>query len=202
MAHYVRILSTSAEPVTLEYLRASLRKQHASAVLTLEAGTADQWEQIILTHGDGTEIAAIERNAFGASTLAFEELKEFSEEIAGEKPARAVEWLKNYFPRVQCIYACQLLSGTDHLNGWDIFGGVKEVIWNFAPAIFQADREGFSNEDGYHILWQFSDRVKGKWWMGIFENGQWIHFQMDLANQEHRHAFLDGRVPAGVQFAG
>ena len=78
---------------------------------------------------------------------------------------------------------------------------VRSAVWSAAPAILQADGEGFSNEDGYHILWQFSDSVSGKWWMGVLENGKWVHFQMDLGNPQHRSAFLAGEVPAAVKRA-
>jgi hypothetical protein len=67
-------------------------------------------------------------------------------------------------------------------------------------AIVQADGEGFTNEDGYHIIWDFSDQVTGPWWMAVLVNGRWVPFKMDLANRGHREAFLAGRVPAGVEF--
>lgn len=42
-------------------------------------------------------------------------------------------------------HSCQLLSSTEHLNGWEIFGAIKNTLWGFAPGIIQADgvlREG------------------------------------------------------------
>ena len=68
---------------------------------------------------------------------------------------------------------------------------VKNRIWSFAPSILLADNEGFSNEDGYHILWQFSGSVNGPWWMGVLCDDHWRHFRMDLGNREHREAFLE-----------
>jgi hypothetical protein len=93
------------------------------------------------------------------------------------------------------------LSGTDHKNGWEILGAVKDRIWSFAPSIMQADREGFSNEDGYHILWQFSESVDGAWWMGVLRDNKWVHFQMDLGDRKHREAFFRGEIPDGVTVA-
>ena len=96
-----------------------------------------------------------------------EESQGFIEEIQDYKPASAVAWLAKFLPSVRSIYAFQLLRGTDHKNGWDILGPVKNSIFDQATGIIQADGEGFSNEDGYHILWQFSDSVKA--------NGGWLY---------------------------
>jgi hypothetical protein len=199
MGYYIRVLSTSSECVPLAKLKKALYTFQAT--LSVEVGEEVAWEQLILSHADGREIACIERNLVTDSSLAAEELDEFREEIAGGKPSSAVTWLSHYFSRVRCIYASQLLSGTDHLNGWDIFGALKDVLWGFAPSIIQADREGFSNEDGYHILWQFSDDVKGPWWMGVLRDGEWQHFQMELGNRRQREAFFRGEIPAGAKRA-
>lgn len=81
--------------------------------------------------------------------------------VAECNPPNAAKWLVEYFSRVRCIYAFQVLSGTDHKNGWEILDNVRECIRLAAPSILQADNEGFSNEDGYHILWQFNDSAEG-----------------------------------------
>jgi hypothetical protein len=195
MGYYVRVLSTSSDCIPLSVLQSTLEKENLRASLSTDEDTSDDWEQLALIHDDGREIASIERNPVQEGSLGAEELAEFAEEVAGGKPANAASWLLDYFTRVRCIYAFQLLSGTDHKNGWEILGAIKSRIWSFAPSILQADREGFSNEDGYHILWQFSDSVDGDWCMVVIQDGQWRHFQMDLGNREQREAFFQGQVP-------
>src|SRR5262245_24969385 len=202
VGYYVRVLSTSADCVPLTSLRSALQKHGSQATLSQDENSApDNWTQLTLSHNAGPEIAAIERNIVEDGSLGAEELAEFADEIAGCQPASAMKWLLGFFPRVRCIYAFQVLSGTDHANGWEILGTVKNHIWSFAPSILQADNEGFSNEDGYHILWQFSDAVDGLWWMGVLREGSWQHFQMDLGNREQRSAFLQGNVPGSVKLA-
>jgi hypothetical protein len=39
----------------------------------------------------------------------------------------------------------------------------------------------------------------GAWNMGVLKDGRWLHFEMDLGNQQHRKAFLSGQVPAGAK---
>jgi len=199
MPYYVRVMSTAADCVPFRNLLAALDATKRDAGLTLDGGTEDDWSRILLEHADGTYIALIERNPVQPGSLADEELQEFSAEIEDCQPTSGRDWLRQFFPRVRCIYACQLLGGTDHKNGWQIFGRIKDAIWSFAPAINQADGEGFSNEDGYHILWQFSETVTGTWWMAVLVDGKWHRFEMDLGNPIHRAAFLARKIPLGVR---
>ncbi len=109
------------------------------------------------------------------------------------------KWLKSFLPRVKIIYAFQILGGADEGNGWEVINEIKELIWNKLGGIFQSDGEGFSNEDGYHILWQFSDSVSGHWNMAIKKTfGGWAAFEMDLGDNEQRQAFFIGKVPKGA----
>ncbi|MEQ1518614.1 MAG: hypothetical protein ABL931_19205, partial [Usitatibacteraceae bacterium] len=98
------------------------------------------------------------------------------------------------------IYAFQVLGETTD-SGWAAIGALKGKLWNALSGIFQADGEGFSNEAGYQIVWQFSERVSGPWWMGLLKDGAWVHFEIELGNQSHRDHFLNGQIPPGVKFA-
>ena len=199
MGYYIRVLTTSEQPLPVPHLETALRNDGLDATLHVEAGTAQDWSQLALRHADGTEIAALERNPVGPGTMGAEELEEFSSEIEDERPASAVKWLKEFFSKVKCIYALQVLSGTGHGKGWDILGRVKNTLHSAAPSILQADSEGFTNEAGYHILWKFSDTVTGKWWMGVLKDDRWHQFQMDLGNRKHREAFWKGEIPQGAK---
>jgi hypothetical protein len=199
MPYYIRVLSTATGCIPLETLQSRLKESKLEAVLSADQGTEDSWEQLILQHSYGPEIASIERNPVGTGSLGAEELAEFADEIADARPEQAVSWLREYFRRVKCIYAFQLLSGTDYKNGWDILYAVRNPIASHAPSISQADGEGFSNEQGFHILWQFSDSAHGQWNMGVLRDGQWVHFEMDLGNRDHREAFFKGEVPRGCE---
>src|SRR5689334_2667766 len=139
MGYYVRVLSTSAECVAVSVLNSELKKLKLDAELSGDVAAARDWEQLILSHSDGKQIALIERNVVEPGSLALEELAEFAGEVADCKPANAATWLREYFARVKCIYAFQLLSGTDHKNGWAILAAIKDRIWSSAPSILQAD---------------------------------------------------------------
>ena len=156
MGYYVRVLSTSADCVSLSALQSSLEEDKLQATLSTEEGAFDDWAQLILRHDDGQEIALIERNPVEQESLGSDELAEFADEVAECKPANAATWLLDYFSRVRCVYALQVLGGTDHKNGWEIFGVVKNRIWSAAPSILQAAQPGvavdcFAREIGHFL---------------------------------------------------
>lgn len=202
MAYYIRVLTPSEEVIPLARLEAALAHEKVAASLTIEDGSAEAWNQLLLSHKDGgEEIAVIERNPVTPGSLGSDERDEFIESIEGCRPESAAEWLRGYLPRVKTIYAFQILGGTDLRGGWQAVHCLQSALWSLLGGIVQADGEGFSNEASYHILWQFSDHVKGPWWMGVLQEGRWVHFQMDRGNRKQREAFLRGEVPKGAVLA-
>jgi hypothetical protein len=195
MGYYTRVLTKRDEWPPHAELVAALRKVHSKAVLSCDENDPERWEALVLSHADGREIAAIERNPVSEGTLGGEEIAEFVEEIQTCKPATAVPWLTGFLRSVKVIYCFQHLSGTEIDNGAAALGAVSEAIWARGDAILQADGEGFSNEDEHHILWQFSDRVSGPWWMAVLQAGKWVPFKIDLGDTKQRAAFLEGHVP-------
>jgi hypothetical protein len=198
MGYYIRLLAPRASAPAVSDLESAL-KRFKGIALKVEAGSATNWEQLVLEHADGTAIAAMERNLVKKGELGEEEIAQFMEELEEGEPASAAEWLKKYLRRVKCIYAFQILAGTNKGKGWGALYAVKDAIKDRTLGITQADGEGFSNEEGFHVLWQFSERVKGKWWMAVLRDGEWVTFPMELGNRKHREAFLRGEVPMGVK---
>jgi hypothetical protein len=132
--------------------------------------------------------------------LGKEELEEFREFIADCKPASAVKWLDQYFDKIKVIYAFQLLNNALEDDNYSIISIVRNTIWNKTGGILQADDEGFTNEDGYHILWQFLDNVTGDWHCAVLnETSSWERFCIDLGNIDQRHEFWAGKVPSSAK---
>ncbi len=195
MGYYIRVLGQNPANIPLEELRASAMP----AVIAVETGSVEAWEQLVLRHESGQEIAIIEKNPVAPGELGAEELQEFIDEVGIHSPQSAATWLQNYLPSVKVIYAFRLLNGTDVNDGWTPLHRVYDAVWDFTGGILQADGEGFSNEQGYTILWEFSDTVQGTWNVGVLkEDGNWVHFEMDLGNKQHRLSFWDGQVPDGA----
>ena len=123
------------------------------------------------------------------------EIEEFIEEIADCKPQSAVPWLESYLRKVKCVYAIQIFSGNFKNDGWAAVYAVRDAIQDSVGGIMQADGEGFSNEDGFHILWQFSGSAKGLWSMALIREGKWEVFQMQLTTEDTARHSAAARFP-------
>jgi hypothetical protein len=201
MGHYIRVLSPNPVRVPMSRLTEALEELGAPVALS---GDSDEtnWRQMILAHPEGKDIAVVECDLVEPDSLAEEEIGELLEEIAEAQPVSAVAWLQSYLPKVKAIYAIQVVAGANEGEGWDVVDTVRNALLAHAGGIIQADNEGFSNEEGYHILWQFDEDVDGSWWMAVLKSGKWVQFEMDLGDTDHRAAFLAGKVPGGVETVG
>lgn len=199
MGYYTRVLSKRVDAPTFQSLQSALSRGHHNAVLSCEDEGAIEWTNLLLSTSDETPIAVIERSPVTQGSLGQEEIEEFLEEIATCEPASAAKWLEEYLAGVKQIYAFQHLSGANADAGFEALQCVRNHVFGRGDAIVQADYEGFTNEDGYTILWQFSEDVEGPWWMAVLEDGKWVTFEMELGDLPHRVAFQAGRVPEGVR---
>jgi hypothetical protein len=205
MGYYTRVLSKQEEFPSIEELAQFIRSEHPDFKLTIEDGTEEEWESLLISSNDDVEVAVIERNPVTEGSLGQDEIAEFIEDTRDCKPESGVQWLADYLAEVKTIYAFQHLQGADTEEGGNVLHALRTMLWERGDAIIQADGEGFTNEDGYHIVWQFSDSVSGPWNMGVYKDSLWHHFKMDLGDPDHRAAFLEGEVPddlTSVQVAG
>jgi len=195
MSYYTRVLSKDEGLPPLDELALYIRTEHPQFKLTLESGTVEEWESLLLSGMDGVEVAVIERKPVFDGSVGQDEIADFIEEIQDCKPNSGVQWLEDYLASVKTIYAFQHLQGSETADGGNALHALRSKLWERGDAILQADNEGFTNEEGYHIVWQFSDSVSGAWNMGVLQDGVWRHFSMDLGDPDHRAAFMRGSVP-------
>jgi hypothetical protein len=195
VGYYTRVLSKHDDFPSFEELAQLISAEHPEYKLTIEEGREEAWESLLLSGKDEVEVALLERNPVTDGSLGQDEIAEFIEETQDCKPKSGVQWLAEYLDEVKTIYAFQHLQGADTEAGSNVLHALRSALWERGEAIIQADSEGFTNEDGYQIVWQFSDSVSGPWNMGVLQDGIWHHFEMDLGDPDHRVAFLKGRVP-------
>ena len=198
LGYYTRVLSKDEEFPSFEELAQLIRSEHPEFKLAVEEGSEEEWETLLLSGDDEVEVAVIERNPVYEGSIGEDEIADFLEDIRDCKPETGVQWLAEYLAEVRTIYAFQHLQGADTEEGGNALHGLRSALWERGDAIMQADGEGFTNEDGFHIVWQFSDSVSGPWNMGVLQDGVWLHFTMDLGDPDHRAAFLDGEMPDDV----
>ncbi len=194
MSYSTRVLSKDEEFPAFDELAQWIRSEHPEFKLTLEEGEEEEWESLLLSGNDDVEVALLQR----IPVFDQDEVAEFLEELEECKPESGVAWLKDYLAEVKTIYVFEHLRGADTEDGGNVLHALRTKIWERGDAIIQADLEGFTNEEGYHIVWQFSDSVSGPWNMAILQDETWYHFIMDLGDPDHRAAFLSGEVPADL----
>ena len=195
MGYYTRVLSKDEEIPSFEELAQLIRAEHPEYRLTIEEGSDEEWETLLLSGSDDVEVALIERNLIFDGSTGQDEIADFIENTQDCEPESGVEWLHEYLAEVRTIYAFQHLQGADTEEGSEALHTLRLGLWGRGESIIQADLEGFTNEDGYHIVWQFSDSVSGPWNMAILQDETWYPFKMDLGDPDHRTAFLNGEVP-------
>jgi hypothetical protein len=195
MPYYTRVLSKDEESPSFEELAQLVRAGHPDYRLTVETGEEDEWEALLLSSVDEVEVAVVERNPVFDGSVGQDEIADFLEDLQDCKPDSGVQWLTEFLGEVKTIYAFQHLQGAEMEEGGNVLHALRSVLWERGDAIIQADNEGFTNEEGFHIVWQFSDSVSGPWNMGVLQDGTWHHFKMDLGDPDHRAAFLAGEVP-------
>lgn len=194
MPYYIRLFSRMDDAVHVSRLWktvASVRGQ-----IDILRGDASRWQEVLVKLEEGREICLLDR----ATEELNEEILEFLDELEDSRPQSGVAWVRDYLRSTKVIYTCQFLSLTNEEEYLPVPG---ELLWglklHLGSGIIQADGEGFSNEDGFQVTWDFADSAAGPWKMAILgEGGKWINFEMDLGNVAHRAAFLAGRLPPGV----
>jgi hypothetical protein len=198
VSYYTRVLSKDEEFPAFDELARLIRGGHPDYKLSIEEGSEEEWEILLLSGNDEVEVALIERNPVTDGSAGQDEIADFLEDLQDRKPKSGVQWLEDYLASVRTVYAFQHLQGSETVEGGDALHALRTALWERGDAIIQADGEGFTNEDGYHIVWQFSDEVSGPWNMGVLRDGVWHQFTMDLGDADHRAAFQKGLVPGDL----
>jgi hypothetical protein len=198
VGYFTRVLSKDEEFPSIEELADLFQGQHPEYRLVVEEGTEEGWETLLLAGIDEVEVALIERKPVLDGSVGQDEIADFIEDLRDCRPKSGVQWLENYLAAVKTVYAFQHLQGADTVEGGNALHALRSALWERGDAIIQADGEGFTNEEGFHIVWQFSDSVSGPWNMGVLQDGVWQHFTMDLGDPDHRAAFMKGAVPGDL----
>lgn len=195
VAYYTRVLSKDEEFPAFEELAQFIRAEHPDYRLTIEEGSEEEWETLLLAGDDEVEVALIERLPVFDGSQGQDDISDLTEDLWDVKPESGAEWLKSYLEEVKTIYALQHLQGSETVDGGNALHALRARLWERGDAILQADGEGYTNEEGFHIVWQFNDSISGPWNMGVYKDDMWFHFKMDLGDPDHREAFLNGEVP-------
>jgi hypothetical protein len=151
VAYYTRVLSKDDEFPAFEELAQLIRTQHPDFRLSIEEGSEEEWEVLLLSSLDEVEVALLERNPVSDGSVGQDEIADFLEDLRDCKPNSGVQWLEDYLSEVKTIYAFQHLQGSETVDGGNALHALRSSLWERGDAIIQADGEGFTNEEGYHM---------------------------------------------------
>ena len=197
MGQIVRILTKDEKFIPLNDIRNYLYLKNLKCSLKLEFGTEAQWKEVSV-QCDGTEVFFIERDSKKDDPIAKKELKDFRKMLKKAIPISAAEWLQDYLDEINVIYAIEIFPEITQYPGFEVLSAIQSFIFKqLSSSIIQSNNEGFTNEDGFHILWQFTSKtIHGKCYSAILDRGgAWVPFIMDLDNEDQILDFQDGLIP-------
>ena len=195
MGYHIRILGTQDPNISIDEITAGLEKGRLRPAPFMD----ENWPILLITNEQGDDLAQVERSPILDGRLGKAELEDFRKEIADGKPEAAAKWLDQYFDKIKVIYSFQILNSAFKGDNYSIISAVRNAIWNEIGGILQADGQGFSNEDGFHILWQFSDKATGGRRCAVLNGAnEWVRFRMNLGDIGQRREFWEGKVPSGA----
>lgn len=198
MGHFLSVLSPSESCAAVRGIRKRLEDEAFDVTLEITEGDAESWLHIeVSAEPDKRPVVDVFRHVVPKS-LVDDHLASHLTSIAGAKPDSAVRWLTEYLKRVRTIYTLEVLDARPEGDGddWEVVWAIQAAILEAAGGILQADGEGYSNDAGDHILWQFDDAASGTWRMAVLDElERWQRFEMELSDPEGREAFRSGLVP-------
>ena len=115
--YYTRVLSKDDEYPAFDELAQLIRGEHPEFKLTVEAGTEEEWDALLLSSLDEVEVALIERNPVSDGSTGQDEIADLVEDLHGCKPNSGVQWLENYLTSVKTVYSLQHLQGAELADG-------------------------------------------------------------------------------------
>jgi hypothetical protein len=196
MSYFLRILSPATKPLGVAPVIQRLRDRQLKGIGLACSGPQAAWESLVLRQGqEGNVIAEVERLPVQPGSAGEQELARLMRVAEKAQPLSASAWLASFLPSVRTVWAVSLYNGLNEPGGWEALGAVKDAIWTQVGGIQYVSDEGFTNQDGYQITWEFARGATGTWWMAVMKEGAWTRFEVDLANPVHKAMFLNGQVP-------
>ncbi|HLO03924.1 MAG TPA: hypothetical protein VK191_12520 [Symbiobacteriaceae bacterium] len=196
MSYFLRILSPSAQPISALPVIQRLKAQQLSGIGLACTGDQSAWTSLLIRHGqEGSVIAEVERLLVRPGSPGEQELSRLIRVAELAQPLSASAWLSSLLPSVQTVWGINLYAGLNEPGGWEALGAVKDAIWGAVGGIQYVTDEGFTNEEGYQVTWEFPPDATGTWWMAMMKEGAWSRFEADRGNPLHKALFESGRIP-------
>src|ERR1035437_8556970 len=111
VGYYTRVLSKQEDFLSFEELSRLISAEHPEYKLTVEDGSEEEWESLLLSGKDEVEVALLERHPVTDGSLGQDEIAEFIEETQDCKPESGVQWLGGNRNEENNIFSFSLPDG-------------------------------------------------------------------------------------------
>ncbi len=158
------------------------------------------WTTLTLFLTDDQPVVEIEKFCLETGNLG-DKIQDTVRELLDDKnhvrPVSAVKWLCQFMSRVKVIYEFRPMLAIQTDEGWELFNEVWTNLRESLSGIVHLDDEGFTNEDGAQITWEYPGEETGDLKVAVLnEKGEaWIEYTINLANQEQKELFMAGKAP-------
>jgi hypothetical protein len=169
VGYYVRIFSPSRARVPAAAIRKMLKAVPEVAV-SFGRPQASWSQAIVSVRADpDSAVLSIERDPVTRKSLGEEEVEEFDAELKAALPRSGAKWVRSFLKKVKTVYAVQLhWASKEHPKAIE---AIIEGLRIATKGIVQADFQGFSNQSGDLVVWQFSPHAKGEWTLAVLRKG-------------------------------
>ncbi|WP_437524633.1 hypothetical protein WME79_36385 [Sorangium sp. So ce726] len=130
-----------------------------------------------------------------------EEIASMIDLLEGVEPRSGAEWVAEHLRDVRAIYSFTPHYTHDEARDDEAMEALRAVmtcIQRETTGLIYADGEGWSNQDGYQITWEFSESRahEGDWWVAVLgDDGEWQTFCIELSDPDDQRTFREGRAP-------
>ncbi|MBU6452224.1 MAG: hypothetical protein KGS72_10625 [Cyanobacteria bacterium REEB67] len=226
----MRFFGLIDEPISVDKVAGWLQKAMIDCEIESEEGEGEDnfpgcWSTLTLFLDDGEPVIEIEKYGFEEEnfTAAIQDtVRLLLDDKKPVKPASAVKWLCQFMSKVKVLYEFRPMPAVKTEAGWELFNEVWTNMRDILRGIVHLEDEGFTNEQGAQITWEYPDAddvdasagsdaalhgtiaqaagdamTEEKLKVAVLDqNGQdWIEYMINLANQEQRLLFMAGKAP-------
>lgn len=207
MAAFVRILGINDSCVDILDLSDYLEEKGLTVLMGVpKTEKTDNWTELGVYNGENECVMFVLRSIVAAGQEGGEELDRLREQLEQARPDSAAKWLGQYFENIRVIYSFDFvynnrsfpevwdLNGA--LNNFELADAVLKYILKHSGGIMQTDGDGYTNEAGDMILWQYEGTVSTRRNGAVLDSqGNWMSFNMDAADATQLAEFLEGKRP-------
>lgn len=199
MPFFIRLFSKHRTMLSREILLGAIAGNEKFKKIRIEKESTNTHDQFLVKKDDLELLIILELIPFNRG-YDKKRIHKIIDSVSDKKPSSSVKWVKNFLKKTKIYYEFIPLADLEEDDDWELFSLLYQEAWAGLRGIFQIKDEGFTNESGDLIVWDFPYSAAGKRVAAIRSfTGRWKTFEMDLESMVQRKAFFSGRLPKNIK---